>query len=273
MNFELILTVLVIISGVITLWDQCVLRKRRKKQFEKQKLVDPHHAEAVLKLPLIIEYARSFFPVLLIVLLIRSFVIQPFRVPTGSLEPTILPGDFIAVNQYAYGLRLPVLHSKIWAVGEPKRGDIVVFRYPPNPRVNYVKRVVGMPGDKLSYINKVLYINGKPMIQKTIGDALDIEPDVPIPVIEKEENLNGVKHHIFVRPNYISSGNFYNIVVPKGQYFMMGDNRDNSIDSRAWGFMPEKNIIGKAFFTWLSWDSQAHRFRWDHLGSLQSDNH
>lgn len=269
MNFELILTILVIVSGVITLWDHCYLRKRRKIRLEKQS-ADPNGATANLKLPWVIEYARSFFPILLIVLLIRSFVIQPFRVPTGSLEPTVLPGDFIAVNQYAYGLRLPVLHHKIWAVGEPKRGDIVVFRYPPDPSVNYVKRVVGVPGDKISYIDKVLYINGKPMLQKTIGDALDIEPDNPIPVIEKSENLMGFKHRIFIRPDYTSSGNFYNIVVPKGQYFMMGDNRDNSLDSRVWGFMPEKNIIGKAFFVWLSWDSQAHRFRWDHLGSLDN---
>lgn len=252
MNFETILTGLVFISGVITLMDSVYFKKRRVST----------------KLPLIIDYARSFFPVLLVVLLIRSFLIQPFRVPTGSLEPTVLPGDFIAVNQYAYGLRLPIVHTKILSVGEPKRGDIVVFHYPPDPSITYVKRLIGMPGDTLSYVDKVLYINGKRIPQTLIGNNVDIEPGMPLPVLEKEENLLGIKHRIFIRENGANSRDFYNLKVPKDHYFMMGDNRDDSVDSREWGFVPEKNLIGKAFFTWLSWDSDKHRFRWDHLGKL-----
>ena len=224
----------------------------------------------ILKLPWLIDYSRSFFPVLLLVLIIRSFVIQPFRVPTGSLEPTILPGDFIAVNQYAYGLRLPVLHTKIFDVGEPKRGDIIVFHYPPDPSIDYVKRVIGVPGDKINYINKVLYVNGEEMKQKIIGPNVDIEPKTPIPVIEKQEDLSGVKHRIFITPdrNTGSNSDYYKIEVPKGYYFVMGDNRDNSLDSRVWGFVPEKNLIGKAFYVWLSWDSMNNTFRWKHLGKL-----
>ncbi|MCD6056272.1 MAG: lepB [Gammaproteobacteria bacterium] len=252
MNFETILTGLVFISGMITLMDSVYFKKRRVSA----------------KLPLIIDYARSFFPVLLVVLLIRSFLIQPFRVPTGSLEPTVLPGDFIAVNQYAYGLRLPIVHTKILSVGEPKRGDIVVFHYPPDPSITYVKRLIGMPGDTLSYIDKVLYINGKLIPQTLIGNNVDIEPAMPLPVLEKEENLLGIKHRIFIRESRANSRDFYNLKVPKDHYFMMGDNRDDSLDSREWGFVPEKNLIGKAFFTWLSWDSDKHRFRWDHLGKL-----
>ncbi len=261
MDFELLLTLLVIISGIITLIDQVWLRKRRQLRAQQA-------GQHTLKLPIIVDYARSFFPILLIVLLIRSFVIQPFRVPTGSLEPTVMPGDFIAVNQYAYGLRLPVLHHKILDIGEPKRGEIVVFRYPPDPSINYVKRVIGVPGDKISYVDKSLYINGKKIPQTVIGNNVDIEPDMSIPVVEKEENLLGVKHRIFLRPNYISSGNFYNVTVPPGHYFMMGDNRDDSLDSRSWGFVPEANLIGRAFFVWLSWDSDKHWFRWKHLGTL-----
>ena len=267
-DFELFLTVLVIVSGLIAGFDWLFLSKKRQAKFLAQQTESK--TEKSLKLPWIIDYSRSFFPILLLVLIIRSFVIQPFRVPTGSLEPTVLPGDFIAVNQYAYGLRLPVLHTKIYDIGEPKRGDIVVFHYPPDPSVNYVKRVVGMPGDKIDYINKVLYINGKKMKQKTIGPNIDIEPETPIPVIEKEEDLFGVKHRIFITPNRNEgvNSNFYDIKVPKGHYFMLGDNRDNSLDSRVWGFVPEKNLIGKAFYVWLSWDSENTGFRWTHLGKL-----
>lgn len=262
MNFELLLTLLVLLTGIITLFDYVFLRKRRQARLQAA-------GSDILKLPLVIEYSRSFFPILLIVLLIRSFLMQPFRVPTGSLEPTVLPGDFIAVNQYAYGLRLPVLHYKFLDLGEPKRGDIAVFRYPPDPSVNYVKRIIGVPGDKISYIDKVLYVNGKRIPQQVIGNNVDIEdPDDPIPVVEKEENLLGVKHRIFLRPNYIGSGNFYNIEVPPEHYFAMGDNRDSSLDSRVWGFVPESNLIGRAFLVWLSWDSHKHWFRWKHLGKL-----
>ncbi len=268
-NFELILTVAVLITGMIWLLDVLFLASRRKRKVAAAAAanVSEEQLQKLGTMSLIVEYSRSFFPILLIVLLIRSFLVQPFRVPTGSLEPTVMPGDFIAVNQYAYGLRLPVLHTKALKVGEPKVGDIVVFRWPPNPSIDYVKRVIGVPGDHVVYKNKVLYINGKKAPQTLIGDAFDIEPQTPVPVLEKQEDLMGVKHMIFVRPNYNESGDF-SVVVPKGEYFMMGDNRDNSSDSRFWGFVPEHNIIGKAFLVWMSWDSHDKSVRWKRIGTV-----
>ncbi|MCK4607957.1 MAG: signal peptidase I [Gammaproteobacteria bacterium] len=250
-DFPLILTLLVLISGVIALLDIIFWAKKRNKKQKK---------------PIVIEYSRSFFPILLIVLVIRSFLIQPYRVPTGSLEPTILPGDFIAVSQFAYGLRLPVLNYKIVKIGEPKRGDIALFRWPENPSIIFIKRVVGVPGDHIVYRNKILKINGVIARQKLIGNALDVEPDsLPVPVQKKMENLLGVKHSIFVQ-NQGGDLKTVDTIVPKGFYFMMGDNRDASDDSRYWGFVPEQNLVGKAFVTWMSWNSEGHSIRWHRIG-------
>jgi signal peptidase I len=252
-NFPLILVIATFLTGLIYLIDVLLLAKRRKKSNK--------------KMPWWVDYARSFFPVLLIVLVIRSFIVQPFRVPTGSLEPTVLPNDFVAVNQFAYGLRLPVLNTKILSIGEPKRGDIVVFRYPIDPKVDYVKRMIGVPGDHVVYKNKILTINGKEMSQRFLHKGMDFEPpDVYIPVDVKEEDLSGIKHEILVRRE---GGNWgrVDLVVPEGQYFVMGDNRDNSADSRYWGFVPEENLIGKAFLIWLSWDSTRHWVRWSRIGT------
>ncbi|MCK4869483.1 MAG: signal peptidase I [Gammaproteobacteria bacterium] len=253
-DFPLILTVLVIISGLVALFDMLFLRKKRKLVKKKQ--------------PKLIEYAREFFPVLLIVLLIRSFLVQPYHVPTGSLEPTILPGDFIAVNQFAYGLRLPVLNTKVLDVGEPKRGDIALFRYPKNPAKIYIKRVIGVPGDHIVYRHKILMINGKIIPKHSVGMALDVEPgSLPIPVYKKIENLFGIKHKIYQwqQGGFLGS---VDVVVPKGHYFMMGDNRDNSGDSRVWGFVPEKNLVGKAYIIWMSWDSENNSVRWHRIGKV-----
>lgn len=251
-NFPLILTLAVIITGIISLIDVLFFAKKR---------------QPAQKPTFLIEYSRSLFPVLLIVLVIRSFIVQPFRVPTGSLEPTVLPGDFIAVNQFAYGLRLPVLNTKVIAVGEPKVGEIAVFRWPVNPDIDFVKRVIGVPGDHIVYKDKVLYINGKEATQTYIGMATDIEPTGNIAVKEYQEDLNGVKHNIIINPN---GGEMQDIdvTVPAGNYFMMGDNRDNSDDSRDWGFVPESNLIGKGAMIWMSWDSQAHTVRWHRLGTV-----
>jgi len=251
-DFPLILTSLVLITGLISLIDILFFAAKRKKIGKKKSIF--------------IDYSRSFFPILLIVLLIRSFLIQPYRVPTGSLEPTILPGDFIAVNQFVYGLRLPVINYKIVNIGEPQRGDIALFRWPDNPKIIFVKRVVGIPGDHIVYRNKILRINGKIADQKLIGKVLDIEPDnVPVIVQKKLENLLGVKHYIFIRE---ASGDIGTVdtTVPKGYYFMMGDNRDASDDSRFWGFVPEQNLIGKAFLIWMSWDPVKHEIRWHRIG-------
>jgi len=254
-NFPLLLTVIVFLTGIIWLVDVLFFKRRRLKK-------TPHAKE-----PKLVEYSRSFFPVLLLVLVIRSFIIQPYRVPTGSLEPTILPGDFIAVNQFAYGLRLPVINTKIASVGEPEIGQIAVFRWPVDPNVDFIKRVVGTPGDHVVYKNKVLYINGKEATQKLIGGATDYEEGGNLNVKKYQENLNGIKHDILVNPYGGQIGDF-DVVVPKGYYFMMGDNRDNSADSRDWGFVPEENLIGKGFFIWMSWDSQKHRVRWRRIGTV-----
>ncbi|MBN2688990.1 MAG: signal peptidase I [Gammaproteobacteria bacterium] len=254
-DFPLILTSLVLLSGVIYLIDVLFFVKKRK-------------AKHIEKPGMIIEYARSFFPILLAVLFIRSFLIQPYHVPTGSLEPTILPGDFIAVNQFAYGLRLPVLHYKILSIGEPKRGDIALFRYPLDPSQIYIKRVIGLPGDHIVYRNKILRVNGKIISVKKIGTALDVEPGaMAIPVNKEQENLLGVKHDIFQWKIGGYTGSV-DTIVPKGHYFMMGDNRDASDDSRYWGFVPEQNLVGKAFAIWFSWNDVQDKVRWHRIGKL-----
>jgi len=253
-DFPLILIFLVFLSGIIALLDLLFFAKRRQQAGKKQ--------------PKTVEYARSFFPVLLLVLLIRSFIGQPYRVPTGSLEPTVIPGDFIAVSQFSYGLRLPVTHTKILNIGEPKLGDIALFRWPVNPARIFVKRVIGVPGDHVVYKNKVLTINGKTMPQKLLGTALDIEPGYKtVSVLRKQEDLMGHKHQIFVHKHGGLPRNF-DVVVPKGMYFMMGDNRDNSDDSRAWGFVPESALIGKAYLVFFSWNSAKHDVRWRRIGTV-----
>lgn len=253
-DFLNILSLVTIFAGVICLVD--IIWRRIKKEPQDEKA----------KHPLIIEYARSFFPILLIVLLIRSLLFQPYRVPTGSLEPTVMPGDMILVNQYDYGLRIPIWNKKFVSIGEPKRGQIALFRWPVNPPVTFVKRVIGVPGDHVSYLNKVLYINGKKMSQKFIKNTLEIGDNGQTwKAKEYEENLDGVKHLIIRRPDR-SSQNFKDLVVPKGKYLMMGDNRDDSDDSRSWGFVPMHNFIGRAILIWMSWDSQKHRIRWDRIG-------
>jgi signal peptidase I len=262
MGFSVGLTIAVAVTGLVALVDLCFFRRARKKK----KINDST----------LIEYCRSFFPVLLIVWVIRSFLIQPYKVPTGSLEPTVMPGDFIAVNQFAYGLKFPIGNYKMVSIGEPKRGDIVLFHYPPNPKVIYVKRLVGLPGDHISYKNKVLYINGKQQSQKLLGHDFDYGDAAgqTAPVDVYQEKLGGKWHKIFRRPGS-SDGTFplqsdslgdFSYTVPKGKYFMMGDNRDNSADSRYFGAVPERNIIGKAFGVWMSWDPVHHRVRWDRIG-------
>ncbi|MEK6731441.1 MAG: signal peptidase I [Pseudomonadota bacterium] len=250
--FPLVLVILTLLSGVIWAVDKMFFAYARKDMGKEE--------------PWYVDYSRSFFPVLLAVLVIRSFIIQPFTVPTGSLEPTVQPGDFLAVNQFVYGLRLPVINKKIVPVSNPKRGDIVVFEFPANTRVDFVKRVVGLPGDHLVYKNKTLYINGQEMKQTWVSDGIDYEPPtMTFPVTIMQENLEGVVHHIQLNPSKKDSS-VYDVTVPKGQYFMMGDNRDGSEDSRFWGFVPERDLIGKAFFIWMSWDKQKHWVKWSRIG-------
>jgi len=219
-----------------------------------------------MKLPLLVDYARAFFPVLLIVFLLRAFFYEPFRIPSGSLEPTLATGDFILVNKYHYGIRLPLLHTKIYALNTPKRGDIIVFRWPPNPSIDFIKRIVGIPGDHISYIDKTLYVNGTKIPQAFLENTTTYNEEGDLMhVVKKQEDLLGIKHAIFQNADK-PSDDMQDIVVPDGMYFAMGDNRDGSADSRVWGFVPDENIVGKANYVWMSWNSIQHNVRWARIG-------
>ncbi|MEZ5452817.1 MAG: signal peptidase I [Thiothrix sp.] len=216
--------------------------------------------------PVLVEYARSFFPVLLLVLLLRSFVAEPFRIPSGSMLPTLEIGDFILVNKFAYGLRLPVLHTKILAIGEPQRGDVVVFRYPENPKVDYIKRLIGVPGDTLEWDNKTLKVNGVELNRQSVGvyEALDQNNGVR-PTFRLTEDLLGVSHDILMLPNVVNKTG--SLTVPEGHYFMMGDNRDMSNDSRMWGLVPEANVVGKATYIWMHMNLGGDGFKPSRIGN------
>jgi signal peptidase I len=251
-DFELLLTLAMLLTGLGWLLDALVFARKR---------------EAQAKMPLWAEYSRSFFPILLTVLLLRSFFAEPYRIPSGSDKPTLLVGDFLVANKFAYGLRLPVLHTKIFQVGEPQIGDIALFRFPTNPSVNLIKRIIGVPGDHISYINKVLYINDKKAPQVLLGNTVDSNGEgTPWPVEIRQENLRGIIHKIYTRPNIPAED--FSVVVPAGEYFAMGDNRDNSYDSRYWGFVSEKDLVGKAFAIWFSWNNDDHSIRWKRMGTL-----
>jgi len=212
-----------------------------------------------------VEYCKSFFPVILAVLLLRSFLVEPFRIPSGSMMPTLLVGDFILVNKFAYGIRLPVLNKKIVAIDEPERGDVVVFRYPKNPSVDYIKRIVGLPGDKVGYYNKIVYINGEPSGQVPAGVYVGKGSGVSMSgASERREQLGDIQHDILVMPRTPGLEGEY--VVGEDEYFVMGDNRDNSNDSRYWGTVPEANLVGKAFRIWMNWDGANKGVEWDRIG-------
>ena len=217
--------------------------------------------------PIIVEYARSFFPIVLIVFLLRSFIAEPFRIPSGSMMPTLLVGDFLLVNKFTYGIRIPIINQKVIELNEPKRGDIVVFRFPKDPKVDYIKRVIGVPGDKVVYENKQLTVNDMPISQVSLGTYQGLGQGADMTGAEHlVENLTGVEHSILVR-NGVPSLQF-SYVVPDGNYFVMGDNRDNSNDSRYWGTVPEENLVGKAFFIWMSWDWQNKGIGFDRIGTV-----
>lgn len=249
MNFALILVVLSAVTGFIALLDILFWEKKRGANKSPGKIV---------------EYSRSFFPVFFVVLLLRSFLVEPFRIPTGSLEPTLLVGDFVAVNKFAYGLKLPVIEKKIMPIANPKTGEIAVFRWPPEPSYDYIKRVIGVPGDKVSYHNKKLTINGQEAKQSFVEYTVDESSGKA--VAKYKEDLKGRVHDIFVRADVPAVD--FDVVVPEGNYFMMGDNRDDSADSRFWGFVPESYLRGKAFLVWMSWDGNADTVRWSKLGKV-----
>ncbi|MFZ6753467.1 signal peptidase I [Undibacterium sp. Dicai25W] len=284
-NFALILFVLTISTGIVWFLDTFVLAKRRrvaadaalaaydarnaKLSAEGIKVEESKRHEIeenILRQPLWVEYSGSFFPVIAMVFFLRSFLYEPFKIPSSSMLPTLFVGDLILVNKFTYGIRLPILNKKVIEINNPQRGDVMVFKYPEDPSVDYIKRVVGVPGDKVVYKNKKLLINGNEMTYQAMPEFLDEEHLSYFK--QYSENLTGVSHRIlndeqspaFVRDphNFPKRENCtYNIdgfscVVPDGEYFMMGDNRDNSLDSRYWGFVPDQNIVGKAFFIWMN---------------------
>jgi signal peptidase I len=288
MNFALILFVLLVISGAMWLLDMLWLKGKREAAAQSALVeFDARNAgrvgvnqaalatdraelkERIARQPWYLEYTASFFPVILLVFVLRSFLFEPFRIPSGSMIPTLQIGDLILVNKYRYGIRLPVINKKIIEVGSPQRGDVMVFRFPLNPDQDYIKRVVGLPGDRIEYVDRKLSINGQPVVATPAGRYFE-EGRVQY-YAEFTEKLGEVAHKIIlsestygvpVMPSgphthpqacrYQSDGRGLACVVPAGHYFMMGDNRDNSEDSRYWGFVPEENIVGRAFFVWMN---------------------
>lgn len=251
MNFELFLFLATLFTGVVWLLDALLFAGGRKRAL----VGDKEPGE-----PVLVEYSRSFFPVLLIVFLLRGFLVEPFRIPSGSMLPTLLVGDFILVNKFAYGVRLPVTKWKLLAVDEPKRGDVAVFRYPGDPSIDYIKRIVGIPGDTIRYRDKQLYLNGK-AVPRSLLEWIEDEQRLVF-----SESLAGHAHlmqHLNDRRLPDLEGEW---VVPDGSYFVMGDNRDNSLDSRKWRFVPEGNLVGKAFMIWMSWDAESWGIHWRRIG-------
>ena len=256
LNLELVLVIGTLITGVIVALYSLYLRITKKTKDKASE-------------PMLVDYAKSFFPILLIVLVVRSFIAEPFRIPSGSMIPTLEIGDFILVKKYSYGIRLPVLHTKVLEMDKPKRGDVIVFRYPPKPEINYIKRLIGLPGDHIKWTSdKKLFINNEQVkldnseVYKTKNDT-----GMPSTVRKYKETLpNGITHDLIYYPSYAQAGEWD---VPQGHYFMMGDNRDNSSDSRFWGFVPEENLVGKASIVWMHWNwlEGGGGFKADRIGA------
>jgi len=264
LNFPLLLVIAVAVCGVLALIDLLFLAPRRRTAIAAYRgsvsQVDPQVLQKLAREPVMVEYGKSFFPVLALVLVLRSFLVEPFQIPSGSMKPTLEVGDFILVNKFSYGIRLPVVDTKVIEVGEPQRGDVMVFRFPSEPTVNYIKRVVGLPGDHVRYSSdKRLFVNGQPVAEQLIGD----EPGSLGSARLFSEKLGEAEHLIRKEMRRYRIEPDREWKVPAGHYFMVGDNRDNSNDSRYWddpaiapelqGMVPDRNIVGKAFAVWLSW--------------------
>ncbi|ACE85478.1 signal peptidase I [Cellvibrio japonicus] len=292
-NLPLILTLAVLVTGLVWLLDAILWAKPRKqrvslvdKQFASfRSLPEPEAGapatvredytkaqeayasarEAAAREPILVEYSKSFFPVLFIVFFVRSFLVEPFQIPSGSMIPTLKVGDFILVNKYTYGIRLPVLNTEVIPVNKPEPGDVMVFFPPHAPDTYYIKRVIGVPGDRISYVNHVLTINGQ-VVPETL--VAQLPPLAPV-VREVKETINGHEFtaHKNIIPGPLSRTGSW--VVPEGHYFMMGDNRDNSLDSRDWGFVSEDQIVGKAFAVWMHWDKLFSIPSFGNVGMIQ----
>jgi signal peptidase I len=260
MRFSEILLTLTVVAGAIWVVDSLFFNAGRG--FDA--LSGP--TDSGVKEPWWVEYAKSFFPILLIVFILRSFLAEPFRIPSGSMRPTLLEGDLIVVNKYDYGIRVPILGHQIIKTGSPKRGDVIVFKHVKDGEsIDMIKRVVGLPKDHVKYKDKTIYINGEPVKQAFQGEKQDVSPDgASVTVRELEEELGAHKHPIFTQPHSLYSPIYAydDIVVPEDQYFVMGDNRDNSGDSRFWGFVKDVDVQGRAIAVWMSWDSAKYNVPW-----------
>ncbi len=261
MYFALFMLVILLVSGVIWLLDSLFLRQRRQAG-----------VLGTVPDPWYVEYSKSFFPVILLVFSVRSFIVEPFKIPSGSMMPTLLAGDYILVNKFTYGLRIPILNTVFYPISHPQRGDVFVFHYPPDSTIDYIKRVVGLPGDKIQYRDKQLTINGQVVALDFTAPyqyALNVNDEngnpraVDVTASRLSEQLGAVRHDVLIHDimNQYSPGSLGDqlmqgeaITVPNGQYFAMGDNRDNSSDSRVWGFVDQKHLVGKAFFIWFNFD-------------------
>lgn len=254
-DFSFYLFVAVVFTGTVWLIEKWILAPRRSQIIQASSEI--HQGVEVSrkgKEPIIVEYSKSFFPVLLIVFLLRGFVVEPFRIPSGSMLPSLYIGDFILVNKFAYGIKVPVINKTIIAFSPPERGDVVVFRYPRDPNLDYIKRVIGLPGDIIAYYNKVLYVNSIPVEREFIGQYKGPGQTSATEYVEK---LQGADHAMLLlpaRPNNLQG----EYIVPEATYFVMGDNRDNSNDSRVWGPVPESNLLGKAFMIWMHYSDEWH---------------
>jgi signal peptidase I len=290
-DLEAFLTLATFVTGLVWLLDVLFLAKKRRMstQSTDQTPATTGATAAISKKhrePVVVEYAKSFFPVFLIVLLLRTFLVEPFHVPSSSMVPTLLVGDFILVNKYDYGLRLPVIHDKIIDLGEPQRGDVVVFHYPENSALSfceqnpscgagglqevkrsagtdYVKRIVGIPGDHIVYRGETLYINGIQAPDTNLGRYSGSDM---MGAVLHQEILGNKAHQLLIIPG--AEHNQGEWTVPPGHYFVMGDNRDNSFDSRYWGFVPEQALVGRAFFIWMNWDAFHNAKLWHRIGDV-----
>jgi len=255
-DFSAVLVILTLVSGLVWLFGVLFFVDKKNRD---------DNGELVL--PAVVDFARSFFPIFFIVLILRSFIVEPFKIPSASMMPTLLIGDFILVNKYDYGIRLPVLNTKIIENKTPERGDIVVFRYPVDPSIPFIKRIVGLPGDKFKYQDKILTINGDPVEQVEIGDYRAVGSGKMMDgAMLNIELLENAEHEILrmpLRPSQNVEG-----IVPKGHYFVLGDNRDNSKDSRYWGYVPDENLVGRAFMIWMNWDSKNGGVDWKRIGTM-----